>query len=441
MICAAYAHLIAIPFCNLCLGLNMGILLKNSWSLLLGMFLLMIGNGLQGGLLAYRGEQEGFSALSMSFVMSAYFVGFLIGSRITTPLIKSVGHVRVYAAFASFVSAAFILFPLIPDRFVWMILRVLVGLCFASVYIVSESWLNHSVENDARGKLLASYAFVQTAGVVVAAWLLRAAPVGGYELFIIMSILVSLSFPPILLANQRAPLFEHTEPISLRELYAASPLGFAAVIVVGGVFALQFSMIGVYAAVKGLDVATLTLIITAIYGGSLITQYPIGWLSDRFDRRLVIIISCAFAAIGISIGILFADHIGAILIMAFLAGGVSGPLYSVSVAYINDRVAWEKMAGAAARIIFINGLGAVAAPIFAGYMMENYGPETFWLIAIASFAGLAGFGVYRSRIRSAVSDEQSASFAAVSPAATGVMMEVSQEYVVEQYEEATETAN
>ncbi|MEO0911758.1 MAG: MFS transporter, partial [Pseudomonadota bacterium] len=166
-------------------------ILRNSWALLLGVLLLMIGNGLQGTVLGLRGAIEGFSAATMSYVMSAYFVGFLLGSRLTPHLIRRVGHVRVFAALGSLISAAFILYAAFPHPIMWAAMRLLVGLCFSGVYVVAESWLNDSASNETRGQSLSLYLIVQMLGIISAQGVVNFADAGGYMLFVIMSVLVS----------------------------------------------------------------------------------------------------------------------------------------------------------------------------------------------------------------------------------------------------------
>ncbi|MEM9780537.1 MAG: MFS transporter, partial [Pseudomonadota bacterium] len=186
--------------------------MRGSWPLFLGLLLLMIGNGLQGTLLGLRGALEGFSATTMSYVMAAYFLGFLLGSRVAPDLIRRVGHVRVFAALASLISAAFILYAAVPHPISWALMRLVVGLCFSGVYVVSESWLNATTTKSTRGQALSVYVIVQMIGIITAQGLLNVADPGGYELFVIMSVLVSISFAPILLAATPAPYFDTTKP-------------------------------------------------------------------------------------------------------------------------------------------------------------------------------------------------------------------------------------
>src|SRR6056297_1412748 len=193
--------------------------LGSVWALLLGMTLIMIGNGMQATLMGVRGALEGFGTLQLSVITSAYFLGFLIGSRLTPKMIRRVGHVRVFAALGSLISAVLILYAAAPDPWVWTAMRVLIGFCFSGVYVTAESWLNNSASNENRGKALSIYMIVQMAGVVAAQGLMNLADPAGWLLFVIPSVLVSLAFAPILLSVSPAPIFESTKPMTLRQLF------------------------------------------------------------------------------------------------------------------------------------------------------------------------------------------------------------------------------
>ena len=182
--------------------------LRQSWPLLLGVMLLMVGNGVQGTLLGVRGAAEGFSTLQLSIVMSSYFLGFLIGAQLTPIMIRRVGHVRVFSAMGSLISAVLILYPLLVDWTAWSLMRVLIGFCFSGIYITAESWLNNSATNETRGQALSAYMIVQMLGIIASQGLLAMGDPQGFGLFIIPSVLVSLAFMPILLADTPAPTFE-----------------------------------------------------------------------------------------------------------------------------------------------------------------------------------------------------------------------------------------
>lgn len=257
--------------------------LSSAWALLLGMGMLMVGNGLQGTLLGVRGDIEGFSTLEMSFVMSAYFVGFLGGSRLAPEMIRRVGHVRVFAALASFISAVMILYPAITSPWAWVLGRVVIGFCFSGVYVTAESWLNNASDNANRGKALSLYMIVQMIGIVSAQGLFLVADPAGYETFVIASVVVSVSFAPILLSISPTPAFDTTKPMTLKNLMKASPLGCVGMFLLGGVFSAQFGMSAVYAASAGLTLTQISIFVATFYVGALLLQYPLGWFSDRMD--------------------------------------------------------------------------------------------------------------------------------------------------------------
>ncbi|WP_425098990.1 MFS transporter [Tropicibacter sp. S64] len=410
--------------------------LRQSWALLLGMLLLMVGNGLQGSLLGVRGSAAGFSAGTMSVVMSAYFAGFLVASRVVPGMIRRVGHVRVFAALGSFISAALILFPAIQDPFVWTAGRVVLGFCFCGVYVTAESWLNNATTNETRGQTLSAYMIVQMIGIIASQALLIIPDVSGFLLFVIPSVLVSISFAPILLSISPTPAFDSTKPMTLKELYRVSPLGMVGMFLMGGVFAAQFGMAAVYGTQAGLTLGQISIFVAAFYVGALVMQYPLGWLSDRMDRRKLIMLVALVGGLASLVALLSGGVFWAIVAAAAVIGGCSNPLYSLLIAYTTDFLQPEDMASASAGLLFINGLGAVAGPLIIGYVMEVVGPQGFFGL-IAGLMGLVTlYALYRMTRRPAVPVAETSSYAPISPSATPVFMEAAQEYAIEAAEDA-----
>ena len=393
--------------------------LSNTWALLLGMFLLMIGNGLQGTLLGVRGEIEGFSNLEMSIVMSAYFVGFLGASRMVPEMIRRVGHVRVFAALGSIVSAVLILYPAIPHPAAWAIGRAIIGFSFCGVYVTAESWLNNGANNENRGQALSLYMVVQMVGIVAAQGMLLLADPSGYILFVVISVLVSISFAPILLSISPTPAFEATKPMRLIELIRVSPLGAVGMFLLGGIFAAQFGMAAIYGSQIGLSLSEISIFVSSFYVGAMLLQYPIGWISDRMDRRFLIVI-CAFVGAG-----------AALLAAAFIVGGLSNPLYSLLIAHTNDFLDYEDMAAASAGLLFLNGIGAIAGPLIIGFLMETIGPMGFFMFIIVLLSMIGLYGAYRMTQRPAIATDDTASYTPVAPTASPVLVEIAQEYDIE----------
>lgn len=408
--------------------------LRTSWPLFLGMFMLMMGNGLQSTLLGIRGGIENFSTLQMSLVMSGYFAGFLLGSRITPELIRRVGHVRVFAALGSTVSAVLILYPVLVDVWAWSIGRVIIGLCISGVYITAESWLNHASTNETRGQALSVYMIVQMGGIIVAQYVISLGDASGFVLFIIPSVLVSLAFAPILLSVQPTPTTETTRRMRLRDLIEASPLAAVGMVLLGGVFAAQFGMVAVYGSEAGLTAGQISLLVSVIFTASLVAQFPIGWLSDRMDRRVLIVAAAAIGGLGGMIAAVFGDTFILLLVGAAMVGGMSNPLYALLLAYANDFLEHDDMASASAGFIFINGVGAILGPIVMGSAMGAIGVYAFWVLVGMLMLGISAYGLLRMVQRPTDEDfsvEDMTSYAPVSPAASPVAVEVAQEVYIE----------
>ena len=412
-----------------------------SWALFLGMFMLMIGNGLQGTLLGLRGDMEGFSTFALSVVMSAYFVGFLFSSQLTPKLIGRVGHVRVFAALGSTISAVLIMYPMLVDPWVWTFGRVVIGFCFCGVYVTAESWLNDASTNETRGQALSLYLMVQRAGRGAAQYIVSQGDVSGYILFILPSIFVSLAFAPILLSIRPMPQFAQTKPMTIRSLIDASPLGCVGMFLLGGVFSAQFGMSAIYGARVGLSVSQISVFVSVIYVAALVAQYPIGWLSDRLDRRLLIMGVGFVGGLGALLAYAVPDNFTIILISAAILGGTSNPLYALLIAYTNDYLEKEDMAAASGGLLFINGIGAIAGPIIVGAMMDGLGANGYWMFSAVLMLIMGVYAAFRMtrRSRSDIDIEDATPYAAISATSTPIVAEVAQEFYVEAEEEASET--
>jgi MFS family permease len=411
--------------------------LSSAWALLLGMCLLMVGNGMQGTLLGIRGGIEDFATFEMSIVMSAYFVGFLGGSRMAPGMIRRVGHVRVFAALASLISAVMIIYPTFPNIIVWSLGRVLIGFCFSAVYVTAESWLNNAATNDNRGQALSLYMIVQTLGIVIAQALLLTADPSGFVLFVIPSVLVSIAVTPILLSISPTPAFDTTKPMSLRTLAGFSPLGCVGMFLLGGVFSAQFGMASVYGAAAGLSVAQISMFVAMFFVGAVILQYPIGWISDRMDRRTLIVAVSLIGAVGSFVGMILGHVFPILLVSAFVVGGMSNPLYSLLIAHTNDFLEHEDMAAASGGLIFINGLGAITGPIITGWLMGTaLGPGGFYLFTALLFVALAVYAAYRATQRAAVPVSETGNYVPIYASATPVAVEIAQEYAIEAEQES-----
>ena len=403
---------------------------------MLGVLLLMVGNGLQGTLIGVRGSIENIDPSWMGYIMSAYFVGFLGGSRITPTLLRRVGHIRVFAAYGSLVSAAFILYATFVDPLFWLLMRIVVGFCFSGLYVVAESWINDLSSNENRGKALSLYILVQMTGIVSGQLLLNLADPAGYGLFVLISVLVSISFAPILLSVSPAPVFTSSKRMSLRELMAASPLGCVGMFLLGGIFSAFFGMASIYGTEKGLSVKEISWFLSSIYVGGMLMQYPVGWISDRMDRRTLIVIMTALACICALLGTTVGNSIFALMIIAFALGAATNPLYALLLAYTNDHLEPEQMPSASGGLIFINGFGAMGGPVVVGYLINSFGPNGFFIFIAGLCAMIAGYSIYRMTRREAIAVEDTNTYVPVTASATPVAVEIATEIAIEESEQS-----
>lgn len=406
----------------------------NAAPLLFGMFLLMLGNGLQGTVLGVRGGLEGFGNAAMGYVMAGYFVGFLGGAQITPWLLRRVGHVRVFAALASLISAAMILYAAVVDPIAWFVMRVAVGFCMSGCYVVAESWLNDSTDNAHRGQMLSAYLIVQMMAIVISQGFLTLADPAGYELFVVMAVSVSIAVVPILLSATPVPVFETTKRMSLAELYRTSPLGVVGTVLLGGIFACLFGMAAVYATEVGLSNSEISIFIGTIYLGGMLLQYPIGWLSDRLDRRWLIIGVTGAGAVACLATLVLGAGFWVLVIAGFIVGGTANPLYSLLIAHTNDFVENDKMASAAAGLILLNGVGAAGTPILVGYVMEAGGAGAFMGFVGMLMAAITVYALYRSTVRPATPVDETLPVAPMAMVASPVAGGYAQEYIAEQAE-------
>ncbi len=384
------------------------------WALIAGIAALMAGNALQGSLLGLRAPGAGFPDLVTGVVMSSYYAGFVLGGFIAPLLIRRVGHIRVFAALASLASVSALLHAAFIDPAVWAALRVLTGFCVIGLMIVAESWLNDRSTNETRGQLLSVYMIAMSGSMAAGPLLLNVASPEGYELFIAASVLVSLAVLPVSLTTYAAPGFENPDRLGLKELARSSPLGVAGCFVNGATSGALVWLAALYSSTLGLTVEQASLFISASIVGGIVLIWPIGRLSDRFDRRKILTIvafaggSCALAAA------LFAGPGPLVQIAAVaLVGCFTTPLYSLSIAHTNDRLRPEQMVAASSGLLLAAGIGGMIGPAAAGAMMQVAGPSGyFWFPGLVMLL-LGCFALFRMTRRATVPASERSGFVTV----------------------------
>ncbi len=376
-----------------------------TWPLLIGILLLMLGMGLQGSLLGLRASAEGFNPREIGIVMSSYYLGYLVGSSRAPHLVAAVGHIRVFAALAAVASSAVLVHALLVDPLSWSLVRVVSGFCVAGLFVVAESWLNEGATNETRGALLSLYMIILYGGMGAGQLLLNLDSPTGPTLFALVSILLSIALVPAALSVQGAPAIPQPPSISLREVFEAAPLGVVGSVLAGAASGALLGVGVVYAEQVGLDLGqTSIFMLVAIAGGALL-QWPIGTVSDRLDRRLVIAVVAGLAALVCLAGTLgMSTRLLVVLIGAL--GALSMPIYPLCNAHTNDWIDTDQRVAAGGRLVMASGLGAVTGPIGATIAIDVVGAAGFFWYLAAVHALIAAVAVVRLTQRSAA-DEQS----------------------------------
>ncbi len=398
-------------------------LLKNTWPLFLGMAFLMLGNGLQGTLISWRATYEGFSPSITGWIMTGYYVGFLAGSLYTPVLISGVGYVRVFAALASLASTAVLIQVLFINPEIWFAMRLLTGFCFAGTYVIVESWLNAASDNKSRGQMLSFYMLVSFAGMAGGQWLLKLAHPSGFALFVLSSILLSLALVPVLIRRTHVPEVATETRISIAKLLSISPAGVFCIFVSAIAHGAMFAMGAVFAVKAGFTVANTALFMSSFIAMGALAQWPLGWLSDQIDRRMVLLGSGLVATVLCGLLLQFgAGHAGFYIAFAAL-GGVSLPMYSIAVAHTNDRLNPEQMTGASSTIVLILGIGSLLGPLLAGYLLNTLGSPGFLIhLGVTNFIIAVGMA-YSMAKRMAVTRKDQTQYQTLPPRSTGIAME------------------
>ena len=394
---------------------------KKSWALFTGIGIMMVAHGLQIQVMGIRSVIEEFSFVTTGIFMSSYFVGYFVGSKTTPALVSKVGHIRVFAAFASLASLSALIAVVYINPFMWTISRFITGISLVSCYVVCESWLNDRANNKNRGQLLSTYMIVIYLGLAMGMLLLNLSSPMNYEPFILVSVLLSLALVPILLTKRSAPKFKKIGTISVKELYKISPLGSVSAFCTGIIHGAFFSLIAVYATKANFSLleTSILLFISTIAG--VLGQWPIGFFSDKYDRRTVIVLTTFGAAFLSFCSILSSnDPIENIYwlkefdfkkILFFIFVGLYSslclPLFSLNLAHTNDYVSKEKFVGAGGGLQLIFGFGAISGPILCSFFMQIFELNGFFIFLIIIHLIIGSFGLYRMKVRKTVSNPDS----------------------------------
>ncbi|MFO0995101.1 MAG: MFS transporter [Alphaproteobacteria bacterium] len=376
-------------------------------SLLLGMGIVQLGNGLLTTIISLRMKIENFPAEIIGLVLACYFAGQMIAARTLPRIVERVGPVRTFAAAAALLAAAALSQILLVTGLVWTALRTATGYGMAGLNMVVESWLNARASNENRGQVLALYMIMVYLATGLGQFLLNLASPGGFELFALATVLITVGLIPVALTRAPAPVFGERSTLGFRALYRVSPLGVVGVLGTGLVNGAFYGLGPIFARDIGLDDMGVSSFMGVTIIAGLAMQWPVGRLSDIYDRRTVLMaVFFAVAGACILMSAALRLHPQWTLLVGALYGGLSFTTYSLSVAHACDFLTPKDLVKASGGFVFTYGIGAVIGPPIASIFMSTIGPDGLFIYSALVNLVLAGFAIYRMFQRAPMPKEQ-----------------------------------
>lgn len=369
-------------------------------SLLMSVALLMLGNGVFSTFLALRASAEGFGNDVVGWIASAYYIGLIAGTFKCGALVNRIGHIRAFAAFSAISAATILAFALIVHPVAWIALRVILGFNLAGLYMVAESWLNARATSETRGTILSIYMTITYLALAGGQFLINAADVATNALFMLSSIMLALSLVPVAVTRTTHPDPVESSYMSLRALFAVSPVAAVGCVAGGVVIGSMFGMGPIYAQDLGMDTRGISYFMGIAVVAGLFTQVPVGHLSDRFDRRSVIVGITICSALT-ALALVFQHKLPYVPMYVWIAlfGGCTATLYPLCVAYANDYLEPGQVVAASSSLVFAFGIGAAAGPTLAAIAMRYAGPGGLFLLSFVICLMYTVFIIHRMRIR------------------------------------------
>lgn len=349
-------------------------------SLLSGLAMLVVGTGLLFAAIGVQAGSAHFSSLVTGLVMSAYFAGFVYGTYACPAIIRSVGHIRAFAAMASIASALPMFHALWTNAWAWGILRFITGVCLVGLYIVVESWLNVVATTAQRGKVFAAYMAVSGISMALGQWLILVGDRFGFVPFALVSILFSFALIPITLTPVNEPETMEAPRFVLKDLIYISPIGVIGTIASGLLGGAFYSLGHVFGQGVGYSERGIATFMAATILGGAACQWPIGHFSDKYDRRWVLFWVCMASAAVAGIGFYLArEYEGSLIMLGIVYGGLSFSIYGLSVAHVNDLIDPSRVLEVTSGLLLLYGIGSTVGPTLAGGVMDMLGPEALML--------------------------------------------------------------
>lgn len=389
-------------------------LLRPVTALLLSAAILLTGNGLLGVLGPIRADIERFTALDIGLMGSFHFAGLMAGCLLWPRVIGTVGHIRTFAALTAIASITPLAQAVWPFPIAWWGLRALNGLCFAGLFMVIESWLTGSSSPATRGRVLGVYTMINLTVVTAGMQLIAIGQPSSFELFSLVAVLYALAAVPVALAPRSLPPPPRTAKLRLAWLWTVSPAAVIGCFATGLANAAFWSLSPIYAKGAGLGISSVALFLTAAVLGGAVSQWPVGWLSDRVGRRGTAIGVCVIAAFaGLALYKSANGPREAILALGALYGAAAFTVYALCVAHANDLVHRKRAVDVSSGLLLVFSMGAIVGPLFASLMMSRLGHGAMFLHSAIAHTMIATVMVVRSRARPKPPNERHEPFVVV----------------------------
>lgn len=367
-------------------------------AILLSIALLCGGNTLMGTLLPVRAGQEGFDAIFVGGMGTGYFIGFILGCRLTPWLVQRVGHIRAFGALAAITASTTLGFALFLEPAPWIILRFIYGLVGSGMLMIIEGWLNEKAGQGNRGRVLAVYTLVYIAAQALSQQVFLFIPAKEVTLFLVSAIVICLSLVPIAVTTSPSPTPLRTANLNLRRLYVTSPVATLGSLGVGLANGAFWSLAPLFAQGIGLSTETVGMLITSVILGNAILQWPIGWLSDRIDRRVPIVF-CFFGASALGLAMSLSDGVYIILAIAAVYGAFAQSIYALLVAHAGDKAEAEDFVSVSGGLLLLYGVGALIGAMPGSALMDAFGHQALFWWTASVHSGIALFILWRMRQR------------------------------------------
>jgi MFS family permease len=381
----------------------MGATFAQITALLFSAAILLMGNGLQVTLLPLRAQFEAFSTVQIGTIGSAYYAGFAAGCFWAPHLVKRVGHIRTFTAMVAIASAAPLVHSIWPVAELWWVLRGTSGFCLAALFLIIESWLNEKATNENRGVVFSTYTIISLTVVTLGQLMVNLSEINSFILFSVASVLVSISAVPLSLSKAAAPTQVQTAQVRIIHLFRLAPIAVVGTFLVGMQQGAFWSLGPIFAGSIGLSTLAITIFMSAAVIGGAAGQWPLGKLSDKIDRRIVLVGACvASAVVGISIRLLYPTLGQGIVLLTLIWGIMAFPLYSICAAHMNDHVEEGGFLEASSGLLLVFAAGAIVGPLIVSPFMTLRTPYALFGWTAAFQILLASFAIYRMRLRKGV---------------------------------------